>query len=96
MRGQDDAGGEKHLDRRRRETIEPALYDIAAIPVLLALATFVFGQGTPANLPFRLTMMAAIGERNLRQWLSGRQVCTAPQSWQRQRFIQSCSGIASK
>ena len=50
MRGQDDAGGEKHLDRRRRETIEPALYDIAAIPVLLALATFVFRPGNSRQL----------------------------------------------
>ena len=46
MRGQDNACGEKHLNRRRRETIEPALDDIAAIPVLLALAAFALRPGS--------------------------------------------------
>ena len=36
--------------------------------------------------------MTAIGARNRRQWLAGRQVCTAPQSGQRQRLTQTASG----
>ena len=50
MRGHHDACTEEHLNRRRGKPIEPALDDIAAIPVLLALAAFVLRPGNSRQL----------------------------------------------